>query len=82
MNGLQKTKLFIEGWWSCISWIFKEIIKEYYPDLNFKQLPLHPNDFLWFAERWNGRVAMLAVVFILQWELLSKQSIWYFIGVL
>ena len=82
MTALNKVKLFIEGWWSCISWIVKEIIKEYCPDLNFKSISTHPNDYLWFAERWNGRAAMLAVVFILQWELLSKQSIWHFLGVL
>jgi hypothetical protein len=60
---------------------FCEIYKEYCPDLNFKNIPLHPQDYIWYAERWNGRAAMLAVIFILQWELITGQSIWEFIGV-
>jgi hypothetical protein len=78
---MNKPWLWIQGMWSCISWVFVEIYKEYCPDLNFKNIPLHPNDYLWYAERWNGRFAMVAVVFILQWELITGQSIWEFIGV-
>lgn len=81
MNALQKTKLWISGIWSCIRWVIVEIYKEYCPDLNFKDIPLHPSDYIWYAERWNGRAAMLAVVFILQWEWITGQSIWEFIGV-
>jgi hypothetical protein len=43
--------------------------------------PTQPEDYLWYAERFNGRAAMLAVIFILQWELVTHKSIWEFIGV-
>ena len=78
---MNKAWLWIQGMWSCLNWVFVEIYKEYCPDLNFKNIPLHPEDYLWYAERWNGRAAMLAVIFILQWEWITGQSIWEFIGV-
>jgi hypothetical protein len=82
MNGFMKTLLFIQGMAMCLAWLAKEMINEYCPDLNLFKIPTHPNDYMWFAERWNGRVAMLAVMFIMYWELFHKQSIWSLIGVL
>ena len=78
---MNKAKLWIQGMWSCLSWLVMEIYKVYCPDLNLNNLPLHPEDYLWYAERWNGRAAMIAVLFILQWEWITGRSIWEFIGV-
>jgi hypothetical protein len=72
---------FFQGLWNCLSWFVVEIVKEYCPDLNISNIPSHPEDYLWYAERMNGRAAMIAVVFILQWELITHKSIWEFIGV-
>lgn len=38
-------------------------------DLHLNNFPTHPNDYIWFAERWNGRVAMLAITTVLILEL-------------
>jgi hypothetical protein len=50
------------------------ILKELLPDLF--GIPTHPNDFAWYAERMNGRLAMIAVTVILSVEFLTKESIW------
>jgi hypothetical protein len=59
MTGLDKFWYSIRGWYSCTSWIITEIVKEYLPDLVFWKPPTHPDDFTWYAERVNGRLAML-----------------------
>ena len=82
MTGPQKFLYAIQGWWSCISWILVELIKEYFPDLNLLEIPTHPSDFAWYAERVNGRLAMLAVVAILNIDFFTKDSIWHVIHVL
>jgi hypothetical protein len=78
---MNKAVLWIQDLYNCLSWIVKEIVNRYCPDLNISNLPTHPEDYLWYAERFNGRAAMLAVIFILQWELVTHKSIWEFIGV-
>jgi hypothetical protein len=78
---MNKAVLWIKGWYNCLSWIVQEIVNNYCPDLNLTTIPTHPEDYLWYAERVNGRAAMLAVLFILQWELVTHKSIWEFIGV-
>jgi hypothetical protein len=82
LDPLTKAKLWLVGLWHCFSWIFKAIWDEYLVDLHPSKIPWHPNDYIWYAERWNGRVAMIAVITILQLELIYKVSIWEFIGVL
>lgn len=79
---MNKAWLWIQGTWNCISWIFKEIWNEWLIDLHPNKIPWHPSDYMWFAERWNGRVAMLTIVVVLQLELIYKVSIWEMIGVL
>jgi len=78
---MNKAVLWIQGWYNCLSWIIQEIVSHYCPDLNIATLPTHPEDYLWYAERFNGRAAMLAVIFILQWEFVTHKSIWEFVGV-
>lgn len=82
MTGLEKFWYSIRGWYNCISWVVEIIIKEWFPDLAFWKPPAHPNDFIWYAERVNGRLAMLAVFVILTIELSTKSSIWNFVHVL
>jgi hypothetical protein len=55
-------------------------IKEYCPDLNPLNIPTHPEDFLWYAERVNGRIAMLTITSVLMAEFATKESIFQIIG--
>jgi len=65
MNALQKTKYWLKGWYSCVSWIPGAIAREWLPDFDIWNPPTDPDDYQWYAERVNGRAAMLAVVTIL-----------------
>ena len=56
------------------------VIKEYCPDLNLLNIPTHPEDFLWYAERVNGRIAMLTITSVLMAEFATKESIFQIIG--
>ena len=61
---MNKILLSIQGYASCFGWIFAELWKatlERCPDLKFWNPPSHPDDFIWYAERVNGRLAMLAL---------------------
>ena len=72
MNGLQKTKLFFQGWCSCIGWMLEAIFKAVLancPDLKFWETHTNFNDHFWYAERVNGRLAMLVLTALLIWKL-------------
>jgi hypothetical protein len=56
------------------------VIKEYCPDLNPLNIPAHPEDFLWYAERVNGRIVMLTITSVLMAEFATKESIFQLIG--
>ena len=79
---MNKAWNWIQGIWMCFSWIFVMIWKEYLVDLHFNKIPSDIDDYMWYAERWNGRVAMIAIVIILQMELITKTSIWEVLHVL
>ena len=70
----------LKACWDCVSWIFTYLFKDCV-DLRFWVLPLHPNDLIWYAERVNGRLAMLTLTIILHLELFSHESIWQLVGV-
>lgn len=70
----------IEDFWYCISWIFACLF-ENCVDLKFWQLPKNSKDLLLYAERVNGRLAMLTLVIILHLELFNHESIWQIVGV-
>jgi hypothetical protein len=59
---------------------FLAFFKEKCPDLFAKNIPTHPDDFLWYAERVNGRIAMLTIVSVLMAEFATKQSVFQIIG--
>ena len=75
LSPLQKTAYWLQGMWSCFSWIVVESFKNC-SELKFWQIPTHPDDFLWYAERVNGRLAMLTLVVAMQIELVTNESIW------
>lgn len=70
----------LQACWHCVSWIFVSLFKDCV-DLKFWELPLHPEDLLWYAERVNGRLAMLTLTILLNLELFRHESIWQIIGV-
>ena len=59
---------------------FKTCITEYIRtelvDLNIFNPPKEYEDFIWYAERVNGRVAMLTLTTVLILELINRTSIW------
>lgn len=69
----------VQGYLSCFVWIFVVIgkyILEECPDLKFWEWHDNMNDHLWYAERVNGRVAMLVLSVLLILELVQRKSIW------
>jgi hypothetical protein len=82
MDSLSKIRYYFIGWMSCLAWIPQTIIKEFLPDLDLWNTPQNPDDFLWYAERVNGRAAMLTVLALLCVEFLTKTSVLHLIHVL
>jgi hypothetical protein len=53
-----------------------EYIRTELVDLNIFNPPKDYEDFIWYAERVNGRVAMLTLTTVLILELINRTSIW------
>jgi hypothetical protein len=69
---MNKFLLTIQGYTACFSWIVValwEWLLEYAPDLRFWKWHTNIDDHLWYAERVNGRLAMLALTFLFIWYL-------------
>jgi hypothetical protein len=67
---MNKFLLGIQGYASCFGWLFPafwELILEMSPDLRFWKWHTNLDDHLWYAERVNGRLAMLALTFLFIW---------------
>ena len=67
---MNKFWLGVQGYWSCVSWIPAALLKfiwEEFPDLKFWKRHTSFDDHIWYAERVNGRIAMLALSFFLIW---------------
>lgn len=76
---MNKIIFSIRGYLNCLSWVLIETIKfilEECPDLKFWKIPTHPSDFLWYAERINGRIAMIVLSSVLWLELITGKGIW------
>jgi len=56
--------------------VIGKYILEECPDLKFWEWHDNMNDHLWYAERVNGRVAMLVLSVLLILELVQRKSIW------
>jgi hypothetical protein len=69
MNNFQ---LLVQGYTACFGWMFVvagKWILEMAPELKLWERHTNWNDHLWYAERVNGRLAMLAVTCLLIWIL-------------
>jgi hypothetical protein len=67
---MNKFWLAFQGYFSCVSWIPGALLKfiwEECPDLKFWKRHTNLDDHIWYAERVNGRIAMLALTFLLIW---------------
>jgi len=67
---MNKFWLGVQGYWSCISWLPAALLKfiwEEFPDLKFWKQHTNFDDHIWYAERVNGRIAMLVLSFLLIW---------------
>ena len=75
------TKLFlwIKGYISCLGWalaVFWEFVVEHCTEIRFWEKHDNFDDHIWYAERLNGRLAMVTLTTILILELVSHHSIW------
>ena len=69
---MNKFLLGLQGYLSCLGWMLPalwEWILEMSPDLRFWKWHTNLDDHLWYAERVNGRLAMLTLTFLLLWRL-------------
>lgn len=81
---MNKILTSIQGYISCFGWVFQaafQWLTEECPDLKFWKWHTDIDDHLWYAERVNGRVAMLVLTTILILELVLDRSIWDIIHV-
>lgn len=68
---MNKFFLGVQGYWSCLGWAFPALwawILETLPDLRFWKWHTNLDDHLWYAERVNGRLAMLALTLLFVWR--------------
>lgn len=76
---MKKFVLGVQGYLQCLGWIVPEFLKwvfELAPDLKFWKWHTNMDDHLWYAERVNGRVAMLVLSVLLILEFIQHKSIW------
>jgi len=76
---MEKIALMIKGYASCFGWIIMELFKwilEECPDLKFWKGHTNFDDHIWYAERVNGRIAMLVLTVVLLYEFTTHTSIW------
>ena len=69
----------VQGYISYFGWMLGAIFQfiwEECPDLKFWKWHTNMGDHIWYAERVNGRVAMLVLSIVLILELVSHKSIW------
>lgn len=63
----------------CVGWIVPEFLRWVYelaPELQFWKWHNNLDDHLWYAERVNGRIAMLVLSVLLILEFVQRKSIW------
>lgn len=68
---MNKFILGVKGYVSCVSWIpgalWETLVREL-PDLKFWKKHDNFDDHIWYAERVNGRIAMLTLTFLILWS--------------
>jgi hypothetical protein len=76
---MNKFILGIQGYISCFGWILQAVgqyILEECPDLKFWKGHTNFDDHIWYAERVNGRIAMVVLTVVLLYEFTTHTSIW------
>jgi hypothetical protein len=69
----------VKGYWSCLGWLIPAICKwvlEECPELKFWKGHTNFDDHIWYAERVNGRIAMLVLSVAILYEFTTHTSIW------
>ena len=69
----------IKGYISCFGWMFGalwELFLEHFSEFRFWKRYETLDDHIWYAERVNGRLAMIVLTTVLILELVSHKSIW------
>ena len=69
----------IQGYVSCFGWIFGAIVDlalEHWSEIRFWKRYETFDDHIWYAERVNGRLAMIVLTIVLILELVLHRSIW------
>ena len=76
---MNRTLLMIQGYAYCFGWIFQAIFQwlvEECSELKFWKSHTNLDDHIWYAERVNGRLAMIVLTTVLILEFVSHESIW------
>ena len=76
---MNKFFLGIKGYISCLGWVLAvlwDFVVEHCTEIRFWEKHDNLDDHLWYAERLNGRLAMVTLTTILILELVSHHSIW------
>lgn len=76
---MTKLSLWIKGYISCFGWIVAalwDFVLEHCTEIRFWKKHDNFDDHIWYAERVNGRLAMIALTITLILELVSHNSIW------
>ena len=70
--------LGIKGYISCLGWVLAvlwDFVAEHCTEIRFWERHDNFDDHIWYAERVNGRLAMVTLTIILILELVSHHSI-------
>jgi len=79
---MNKFSLWIKGYAMCLTWaagIVWEFVVEHCVEIRFWEGHNNFDDHIWYAERVNGRLAMLVLSLVLILELVSHDSIWHIV---
>lgn len=80
---MEKILLTIKGYHACFGWMFSAAftwLLEECPDLKFWKGHTNFDDHIWYAERVNGRIAMLVLTVAVLYEFTTHTSIWSLIN--
>lgn len=75
---MNKIFLGIKGYISCLGWVLAvlwDFVVEHCTEIRFWERHDNFDDHIWYAERVNGRLAMVTLTIILILELVSHHSI-------
>lgn len=79
---MNKFFLSIKGYISCLAWALSvvwEFAVEHCVEIRFWEQHDNFDDHIWYAERVNGRLAMIVLSIVLILELVLHDSIWHIV---